>query len=91
MTVDYTSQYCDFSYLDRIRYLRLRYGYTQQFLSDLLHINRVQLSRIENGREDFKLWMLVAYCGIFNVSSDYILFGVTDQSIPVVQCKIKSP
>ncbi len=63
------------SILHRIFCLRFDSGYTQQDVADYLHISRVSYCYIENGRRELKIWHVMRLSRLFNVSTDYILFG----------------
>ena len=64
----------------RIEKLRQRKKWSQQMLADKLGITRPQVSYIERGKRDLKTYQLVQLANIFNISTDYILFGMTDYS-----------
>lgn len=64
----------------RIEKLRQRKKWSQQMLADKLGITRPQVSYIERGKRDLKTYQLVQLANIFNISTDYILFGMNDYS-----------
>lgn len=64
----------------RIEKLRQRKKWSQQMLADKLGITRPQVSYIERGKRDLKTYQLAQLANIFNISTDYILFGMTDYS-----------
>lgn len=64
----------------RIEKLRQRKKWSQQMLADKLGITRPQVSYIERGKRDLKTYQLVQLANIFNISTDYILFGMTNDS-----------
>nr|WP_325185282.1 helix-turn-helix transcriptional regulator [uncultured Oscillibacter sp.] len=65
----------------RIRDLREDRDWTQQYMADLLHINRRTYSAYENGVNAMSPEILRAIADIHNTSVDYLL-GRTDTRKP---------
>lgn len=59
--------------LKRIKELREDNDFTQQYIADLIHINRSNYSAYENGTNAVPLEVLIALTKVYKVSSDYIL------------------
>lgn len=57
----------------RIRELRLEHGFTQQYVADLLGIDRSNYSKYERGLLSVSADMLVALAKLYDVTSDYLL------------------
>jgi transcriptional regulator with XRE-family HTH domain len=66
---------------DRVRALREDKDWTQQFVADLLHINRRTYSAYENGVNAMSPETLSALADIHRTSIDYLL-GRTDERNP---------
>ena len=65
----------------RIREKRKNCGYTQEELAEALGISATYLSRIENGRRNLSLDLLVDLCRELRVGIDSIIFGADDMFI----------
>ena len=65
----------------RIRELRLKYGYTQNYAASCLHICQNTYSRYENGKRQIPTHLLISLADLYHTSTDYIL-GLTDNPIP---------
>lgn len=59
---------------------REKAGYTQEKLSELLGVSPNHMSAIERGVSAVSLESLRKICRLFNVSADYIVFGVHESS-----------
>lgn len=57
----------------RIRELRVEHGFTQQYVADLLGIDRSNYSKYERGLLSVSADMLVALAKLYDVTSDYLL------------------
>lgn len=55
---------------DCIRRLRLRYGYTQEGLSNMLHISHQAISKWENNETEPPFSTIVAMANLFEISID---------------------
>lgn len=62
---------------DRLRDLRIEYGYTKEELAELLSIGVAQIWRYETGKTDPSSEVVARYAKLFHVSSDYLL-GLTN-------------
>lgn len=71
----------DFMIYERIRNLREDKDWTQQYIADLLHINRRTYSAYENGVNYMSPEILIALAKIHKTSVDYLL-GLTDSPKP---------
>lgn len=65
----------------RIKEKRKSCGYTQEELAEALGISATYLSRIENGRRNLSLDLLVDLCRELKVGIDSIIFGADDMFI----------
>lgn len=67
---------------ERIADLRINMGLSQKELSQQIHVNPAQLSRIESGEtKHISSDLLIKFAKAFHVSTDYLL-GLTSISIP---------
>lgn len=60
----------------RLRSLRRHASLTQKGVADAVGTTSKHVSEIERGVCSFSVPLLVALCRLFEVSSDYILFGI---------------
>ena len=67
----------------RIQEERKNKGFKAIDFADIIGIGKDQLSRIENGRVACKIEYLYVMAQYLNISTDYILFGVTNNEINV--------
>ena len=67
----------------RIQEERKNKGFKAIDFADIIGIGKDQLSRIENGRVVCKIEYLYVMAQYLNISTDYILFGVTNNEINV--------
>lgn len=58
---------------ERIRQLRIQYGYTQEKLAGELNIDRSLLSHVEAGKRGCSVDLLIQLADIFDVSLDLII------------------
>ncbi|MBE5910920.1 helix-turn-helix domain-containing protein [Pseudobutyrivibrio sp.] len=58
---------------ERIKDLRLKKGFSQQRLADLLEVNKQTISQYERGVRFPTKENLEALCDAFNVTSDYLI------------------
>ena len=65
---------------ERLKKARLKKGYTQEKLAEILNVSVAYLSRIETGAANINLKRLNEICGILGVPEAYILNGVSDNS-----------
>jgi transcriptional regulator with XRE-family HTH domain len=63
---------------ERIRQVRKNYGISQQGMANLIGATRSSYSGYENGYADIPHEVLVRFCEITAVSTDYILTGKED-------------
>lgn len=67
----------------RIQDARKNKGFKAIDFADIIGIGKDQLSRIENGRVACKIEYLYVMAQYLNISTDYILFGSTNNEINV--------
>ena len=67
----------------RIQEARKNKGFKAIDFADIIGIGKDQLSRIENGRVACKIEYLYVMAQYLNISTDYILFGSTNNEINV--------
>ncbi len=60
----------------RLKTIRKQRGYTQEELAEKLFISVDLLSRCENGKNNFMHEHITRLCQIFNISADYLFFGI---------------
>ena len=60
---------------NRIREIRKIRHYTQEEASELLSISKKHYSEIERGLTGLSFDLFFKICEVFNVSSDFLLFG----------------
>ncbi len=58
---------------ERIRQLRIQYGYTQERLAGELNIDRSLLSHVEAGKRGCSVDLLIRLAGTFDVSLDLLV------------------
>ena len=64
---------------NRLKQLRLRYGYSQAFLAEELSISRMAYTLYESGHREPPLEILIHLAQMYQVSLDYLL-GLSDLS-----------
>lgn len=60
---------------ERIQQLRVSRGMTQEALAEKASTERSHIAKIENGKRSCSIDLLIVFAGVFNVSTDYLLFG----------------
>lgn len=73
----------------RIKDLREDNDWTQQYIADLLYINRSTYSAYENGANAVPIEVLINLAKLYNTSVDYLL-GLTDETKPYPKGQYKS-
>lgn len=73
----------------RIKNLREDNDWTQQHVSDLLHISRSTYSAYENGANATPIEILIKISNIYKTSIDYVL-DLTDEKNPYPRKRQKS-
>ena len=64
---------------ERLRELRLTYGFTQQQVADYLEIDQSHYSKIEHGKRYIRtLHQLEDLCDLYNCTQDYLLLRNDD-------------
>ncbi len=64
----------------RVRDFRLQNKYTQAQFAEIIDISINFLSEIENGKKGMSQDTICKLCQRFQISADYILFGITPDS-----------
>lgn len=59
----------------RVQQLRLSKTMTQDALAEKAHTERSHIAKIEKGTRACSIDLLIAFSNIFDVSTDYLLFG----------------
>lgn len=68
-----TTEIPDKPYLERMKELRLQYGYSQKEAAKILGMARDTYARYEKGVNELPIKSLVKLCEIYQVSADYML------------------
>jgi transcriptional regulator with XRE-family HTH domain len=61
--------------MTRLRELREKYGYTQDYVAEAINISRITYVRYENNMRNVRGQELKALADLYHVSVDYILGG----------------
>lgn len=61
--------------LKRLKELRLKAGYTQEYVGKYLGCLQESYSKVENGKTELKSETICALSKLYGVSTDYILIG----------------
>ena len=67
--------------MNRIRDLRIEKGWNQEYLGNLINVQKSAISKYEKGRISLNDDIIKKLCEIFKVSSDYLL-GTSDLKNP---------
>ena len=73
----------------RIRDLRVKNGWTQEYLGESLGCSRVNVARLENNYRLPSDRVIADLCVIFGVSEQYLRTGRTEKSTPQFECSEK--
>ena len=65
---------------ERLKKARLKKGYTQEKLSEMLNVSIAYLSRIETGATYINLKRLNQMCELLNITEGYVLNGASENS-----------
>lgn len=65
---------------ERLKKARIKKGYTQEKLSEIINVSIAYLSRIETGATHINLKRLNQICSLLDVSEAFILNGASDNS-----------
>lgn len=60
---------------ERIQQLRVSRGMTQETLAEKANTERSHIAKIENGKRSCSIDLLTVFASVFDVSTDYLLFG----------------
>jgi len=58
---------------ERIRFLRIQHGYTQQYISDILGVGKSAYSMYESGERNISVEIITKLAKLYNVSKDFII------------------
>lgn len=61
---------------ERLKYLRVFYKLTQKQFADVLELSQGNVSEMERGKFNPSLDTVLSACRYFNISADWILFGI---------------
>ena len=74
---DFTMNFDPKAFGERLQQLRVSGGMTQEVLAEKASIERSHIAKIEKGTRACSIDLLIAFSSIFDVSTDYLLFGGT--------------
>ncbi len=75
---------------ERLRKARIKKGYTQEKLAEVMDLSIAYVSRIENGKTRLNLKRLNEICTLLDTSESYILNGVSDNSSSYLNNELSS-
>ena len=75
---------------DRLKKARIKKGYTQEKLSEMINVSIAYLSRIETGATRINLKRLNELCSILDVSEAFILNGASSGSADYLNNELNS-
>lgn len=75
---------------ERLKKARIKKGYTQEKLSEMINVSIAYLSRIETGTTHINLKRLNELCSILGVSEAFILNGASDNSVSYLNTELSS-
>ncbi len=64
----------------RIKQMRKTRHYTQEQLAEIIDMSQKNLSMVERGAAGLSISSLMAICRALDASSDYILFGISENN-----------
>lgn len=65
---------------ERLKKARIKKGYTQEKLAEIMKVSIAYVSRIETGKTHISLKRLNELCIVLDTTESYILNGVSDES-----------
>lgn len=65
---------------ERLRKTRVKKGYTQEQLAEIMKVSVAYISRIETGKTHINLTRLNELCTILGTTESYVLNGASDNS-----------
>ena len=74
---DFTMNFDPKAFGERLQQLRVSRGMTQEVLAEKASTERSHIAKIEKGTRACSIDLLIAFSSIFDVSTDYLLFGGT--------------
>lgn len=69
---------------------RIKKGYTQEKLAEIMDLSTAYISRIENGKTHINLPRLNEVCILLDTSESYILNGASDNSSSYLSTELNS-
>ena len=73
--MDFTMNFDPKAFGERLQQLRVSGGMTQEVLAEKASTERSHIAKIEKGARACSIDLLIAFSSIFDVSTDYLLFG----------------
>lgn len=64
----------------RLKEVRKKRGYTQEYIADKLNVSCQHISDIERGLNGMSVPALMMVCKILDIDADYILFGTVTKA-----------
>lgn len=75
---------------ERFKKARIKKGYTQEQLAEIMKVSIAYVSRIETGKTQISLKRLDEICTILDTKAGYILDGVSDNSVTYLNSELNS-
>ncbi len=75
---------------ERLKKARIKKGYTQEKLAEIMDISVAYISRVENGKAHINLKRLNELCSILRTSESYILNGASNNSNSYLNSELNS-
>lgn len=75
---------------ERLKKIRIKKGYTQEQLAEIMEVSVAYVSRIETGKTQLSLKRLDELCSIFEIKAGLILDGVSNNSETYLNNEINS-
>ncbi len=75
---------------ERLKKARIKKGYTQESLAEILKVSVAYISRIETGKAHLNLKRLNEICTLLETTESYILNGVSNNSKSYLNSELNS-
>lgn len=75
---------------ERLKRARIKKGFTQEKLAEILKVSIAYISRIETGKTHLNLKRLNELCTVLDTSESYILNGASDNSTSYLNTEFSS-
>lgn len=66
----------------RLKAVRKNHGMTQEIMAEKLFLSVDSISNIENGKTNCMPDYILKICQMFNISADYLYFGIERELLP---------